>query len=268
MTQAHVCFCPSGMLVVADTNVTVRHSALVRTGLLRKEEITWPSGFVSHEGKVALSRSGVAVVLVGSAGTREEAIETDMESFVGSSDLPFDELKSSLVKRLKERYDTEGMILVFAGYDGPEGRKRARVERMTVTTGDTILVNTSSPNIIVEGSGRNISCRLLDPWVHVLRENCLTEVRTLPMLDYTSFSLDDFARLSVFLIRVSENFMSFVDNGANEVGGPIDMLMLLPDGTSRWLSRHTPASVAEPPDMLDTRVPDSLLPSQAIREVS
>ena len=240
----------SGILVAGDTNVCVSHAIMVKKGLFKKEErVEWPSAFVGHHSKICVSRSGICVASLGYMGAAGDWIQEKIESIVSNSESSFDDLKSTLTDFLRKQ-GIEDTTLIIAGYDLlDDGTRKARLERVFMDKTKDHVIDTSKPGILVDGAWKEVGQRILRPYTQITQKGKQLCIET-SELDMQTFSIDDFARLSLFLIRATETYLSFTDE-LSYIGGPVDMILLRPDGQASWFMKHNPATSYDV-DLLDT----------------
>lgn len=223
-------FVPEGLVMAADSRLTLEFKVAQQDGSQKTESI--PSSDSTY--KVFLLPHNIGVSAYGAASVGVTPIAPLVEVFAATKlkdvKMPPDKVASELLSYFRKLEGPPASIFHVAGYkDGTQ-----QVFEANVSTNTTKSLITSGAGAAWGGEADAL-LRLLSK-VGTLDQagNKLTDIQSFGVA-FDHFTLQDAIDFAVYAIRTTADTMRF-QLRRQTVGGPIDLLIIRPDG-ARWLRR-------------------------------
>lgn len=197
--------------------------------------------------KTFLANNNVGISTCGTASINGQPLAGYVESFMHekiNKETDVCDVPSLLVQFFSVYSPIPDIIFHVAGYSGKENALIQKVYRVFVKSNHIEEIDTSSQGAAWNGETEILSRIINSLWTQRIKkddktgeEGILYEELKSPPIPWNFFSLQDGIDFATYAINTTIETMRFQER-LKTVGGPIDILIIKPDGTL-WVARKT-----------------------------
>jgi hypothetical protein len=189
--------------------------------------------------KLFLTSNNIGILTAGDAFVNSERISVFIESFI-TEQLEPDETVERTAQLLLEYFRNMDPNLKtefhIAGYQQDSQSHSRYLYKVIINDNKCELININNINGCIHMGVREPINRLMQKATVEINELSRVDY-TKPQITYDTFTLQDALDFSMFAIRTTIDYVSFLDRNKT-VGGPIDILLIKPE-SAEWLQKKT-----------------------------
>lgn len=224
-----------GIVMAADSRLTLNTPQTNAQG----QTVTVPVPQSDTNYKVFLTKSNIGILTWGNADIGGVPIAGYIESFIGNTavgtTIPVDNIPNLLLQYFRQFQPIPDTVFYVGGYKDVNGQKEQHLWQVSLTNNSVNRLNIPGQQGANWGGEIDVLTRLINNVGSLDQQGNLINPLPFYHIPFQYFTLQDAIDFCIFAIRSTIDLIRFQPR-VKTVGGPIDVLVIKPDGAF-WVQR-------------------------------